>query len=274
MAIITFWNNKSGHIGQSFSTITTALNMAIEHNYKILVISTKMDDTVIERAFGVSESIAAKVLGIKESKMDSGIQGLKKLAYSNKLTPEIIKNYTKIIFKNRLEVIGGDRIEIESEFAQYPVIIKNANKAYDMVFVDLTNGFDKQYQKDIIEASDVLVWNLEQQYDEINKIIKFKEKNHIIDENKIIYLFNKYEKNSKYNIKNIVRNSKIKKYLYAIPYDYMLSDVIQDGKLANWILTPQIRNSKPLDAHGELIDETKKLCEGIIVKLKEQHIMK
>ena len=206
MAIITFWNNKSGHIGQSFSTIVTALDMAIEHNYKILVISTKLDDNVIERAFGVSESIAAKILGIKESKMDSGIQGLKKLAYSNKLTPEIIKNYTKIIFKNRLEVIGGDRIEIESEFAQYPTIIKNANRAYDMVFVDLTNGFDKQYKKDIIEVSDILIWNLEQQYDEIDKIIKFKQKNRVIDDNKIIYLFNKYEKSSKYNIKNIVRD--------------------------------------------------------------------
>ena len=54
----------------------------------------------------------------------------------------------------------------------------------------------------------------------------------------------------------------------------MLSDMIQDGSLADWILRPQIRNAKPLDEHGVLIEETSKLCEGIIMKLHELHVMR
>lgn len=141
MSIVTFWNNDSSHIGQTSSVLAIATLMAIEHNYRILIISTRIDDIECERAFGITESIATKVLGMKESKFDSGIQGLMRLAYSNKLTPEMIGDYTKIVFK-RLEVVGGKRsseMDANDKFDVnlYPDIIKNASKFYDMVFVDL-----------------------------------------------------------------------------------------------------------------------------------------
>ena len=38
---------------------------------------------------------------------ENGIEGIAKIARSNKLTPEIITNYTRVVFKDRLEVIFG-----------------------------------------------------------------------------------------------------------------------------------------------------------------------
>jgi len=277
MSVITFWNNDNGNIGQTFSILAAATLMAIEHNYKVLVISTKIDDIESERAFGISESIATKVLGMKESKFNSGIEGLMKLAYSNKLTPEMVGDYTKIALK-RLEIIPGKRIEDMDENDKfdvnlYPDIIRNASKYYDMVFVDLDGGLDGKYKKDILKISNILVWNFEQKYSKIEDILKFKEENEIIDDKKIIYLINKYEKNSRYNVKNIIRNSRMKKNLYTIPYDLMFSDEIQDGRLAGWLLNPRIRRAKLLDEHGTFIDEVTKLCKGIISKLQELHML-
>lgn len=42
MAIITFWSNTKKETGQSMSIAAIATSMAIEHNYKILLVSTRI----------------------------------------------------------------------------------------------------------------------------------------------------------------------------------------------------------------------------------------
>ena len=104
MSIITFWNNsKRGHIGQTASLAAVATLMAVEHNYKILLISTEIGDMELDKAYGVSENAAMKFLGLKEAKFNSGIEGVMKLANSGRLTPQLVGNFTKIVLKNRLE---------------------------------------------------------------------------------------------------------------------------------------------------------------------------
>ena len=89
--------------------------MAVEHNYKILLISTEIGDMELDKAYGVSENAAMKFLGLKEAKFNSGIEGVMKLANSGRLTPQLIGNFTKIVLKNRLEVISGKKETGEEE---------------------------------------------------------------------------------------------------------------------------------------------------------------
>lgn len=131
MSVITFWNNnKRGNIGQTASIIATATSMAIEHNYKVLVMSTQRGDNELEKAYNITGNGAIKFLGIKESKFNSGIEGIMKLAQSGKLVPELIKDYTKIVLKgNRLEVLTGKKTSDTDEneqfdFEKYVEIIK------------------------------------------------------------------------------------------------------------------------------------------------------
>lgn len=42
MAIITFWSKSKKETGQTMSAVAVATSMAIEHNYKILLISTRI----------------------------------------------------------------------------------------------------------------------------------------------------------------------------------------------------------------------------------------
>lgn len=279
MSIITFWNNsKKGNIGQTSSLAAVATLMAVEHNYKILLISTEIGDMGLDKAYGVSENAAMKFLGLKEAKFNSGIEGVMKLANSGKLTPTLIGNFTKIVLKDRLEVIAGKKEKEEDEnekfdFNDYPDVIKIANKYYDMVFVDLERGLETNLTRRILEASNLIVCNMEQKIEEIEKIVDLQKQEKLLSGRNIVYLLNKYEKNSKYNAKNIVRSSRMKKELYTVPYDLMYSDALQDGIVDQWMLNPKIRKATMEEEHGFFISQVNNFCEGIIYKLQELHAL-
>lgn len=51
MSVVTFWSNEKNETAQTLSLAAVATQMAIEHNYKILVISTKPNDNTMEACF-------------------------------------------------------------------------------------------------------------------------------------------------------------------------------------------------------------------------------
>ena len=148
MAIVTFWSECKKEIGQTSTAIAVATQMAIEHNYKILLLST-YDTNDMDKAYWNEDKLNKGLKGIfgntKKVNIDSGIQGLTKVALSNKLTPNIITNYSKIVFKNRLEVLDGytgKETDYETIFGVYPEVILNASMYYDIVLVDLNREID------------------------------------------------------------------------------------------------------------------------------------
>ncbi len=179
MPIITFWSNTKKQTGQTLSLAAIATSMAIEHNYKILMISTKYNDNTLELCFGSmdkNKALLKKLVTNPGMAVDNGVEGLTKMAYSNRMTPESIQNYTHVIYKNRLEVLYGYRaIENrpnEEEYAKvkgkYKDIIRNASQSYDIVFVDLDKGLEDNMVKEILNISNITVVNVEQKIDMIN----------------------------------------------------------------------------------------------------------
>ena len=51
MSIVTFWNNGKEQTGKTLSIAAISTYMAIEHNYRILVISTGYKDETLNRCF-------------------------------------------------------------------------------------------------------------------------------------------------------------------------------------------------------------------------------
>ena len=51
MAIISFWSGESKESAQTLSMVAVATYMAIEHNYRILVIDGTFQDDTLERCF-------------------------------------------------------------------------------------------------------------------------------------------------------------------------------------------------------------------------------
>ena len=52
--------------------------------------------------------------------------------------------------------------DYEKVAANYPEILKIANRYYDMIFVDLTRKMDTKQAKDILDISDVVIMNITQ----------------------------------------------------------------------------------------------------------------
>ena len=51
MSIVTFWSNGKEQTGKTLSIVAISTYMAIEHNYRILVISTGHKDDILNRCF-------------------------------------------------------------------------------------------------------------------------------------------------------------------------------------------------------------------------------
>ena len=144
MPITTFWSNNRETIGQTVAAACMATEMAIEHNYKVLLVSADFNNNTMLDCFGAQESNKEILKGLirkPQINLDSGINGLLKMANSNRVTPEIIHDYTKIVFSNRLEVLYSPNNINEKDqndtMEKIKNIIMNAARYYDQVIVDL-----------------------------------------------------------------------------------------------------------------------------------------
>lgn len=273
MPIITFWSNNKKAIGQTVSAATAATVMAMEHNYKVLLISADFNDTIIENCFGTQESnkdIVKSLVKKTQINLDSGIRGLLKLADSNRVTPEAIHDYTKIVFKNRLEVLYSpmnieDDIEKNKIMEQMKNIIMNASRYYDQVIVDLKKGIEYNAQLEILDLSDVVVLNIDQNIKTIENMLMTKEFENM--QRKVIWNICKYDKNSKYNVKNLSRTILKKQNICQINYNTLIIDETQDGGLAELML--RLRTVREDEENTEFIVKIKEMIEQILVKYQE-----
>ena len=275
MAIITFWSNEKNETAQTLSMAAVATYMAIEHNYKILILSTKYQDKTLEECFwdlSKSKALIREITGNKKVSLDSGIDGLIKIIASNKTSPEIVTNYTRIVFKDRLDVLfSTEESKTEEEYMGvkkiYPEIIKTANQYYDLVFVDLNKGLDEAYNKEILEMSDVIMVNLTQRLRLINDFAKLREEEEFLKKRNIMLLLGRYDKFSKYSVKNIARFYHMKKEPLDVPYNTLFFEACSEGKIADFFL--RMHNLHKADRNAVFIGEVKKIAESIIYKLQE-----
>lgn len=277
MPIITFWSNTKKQTGQTMSLSAIATSMAIEHNYKSVIISTKYNDNTLELCFGSmdkNKTLLKKLLQNPTMTVDNGIEGLAKMAYSNRMTPDSIQNYTHVIYKNRLEILYGYR-EMEDrptkeEYLKiknkYKDIVQNASQFYDMVFVDLDKGLEDDMVKQILRISDVVVVNVEQKLEMIDNFNELISSN-FVDPNHVILNIGRFDSFSKYSVKNISRYTGIKKDICVIPYNTLYFEAASEENVADLFL--KIRKVSQGDRNAVFVKEVKKAVEKIIYKLQE-----
>ena len=89
MSIVTFWSNGKEETGKTLAIAAIATYMAIEHNYKILVISTGYKDKTLKNCFWEEKKIRRN-LGLfgpnTNIALEEGITGLSKVMNSNRLS--------------------------------------------------------------------------------------------------------------------------------------------------------------------------------------------
>lgn len=277
MAIITFWSNGKEQLGKTLSTVAIATNIAIEHNKKSLIISTSYKDKTLLNCYHDEETDKVKKGILQNSRkmveLGVGIQGLFTLLKSGKITPDIITDYTKIIFKDRLEILVN--IETQNQINQEKDIINNyfeiiqiANQYYDYVFVDLDNSIGEQQINQILDKSDIIVEVFSQRRTKIKEFVEVREKMPILKDKKTILLISRYNKDSKYKAKNLKRYLNEKKEINVIPYDTLFFESAEEGTIPDLFLKLRKMIDKT-DEHAIFIDEVKKASQTILDRIEE-----
>lgn len=275
MAIVTFWSNGKEETAKTLSVAAIATNMAIEHNYKILLLSTNYNDDTLEDCFFEKKKPKKSLLQLAPPgaimEFDNGIEGLSKAIKSNKATPELISNYTKIVFKDRLDVLLSIKSGSYDEYVRlrdiYPDILQAANQYYDLIFVDINKGLDSGFIRGILKTSDLVITNLTQRIKIIDDFMRIREKEKFFLKKNNMILIGRYDKFSKYTAKNIARYMNIKEEINVIPYSTLFFEACNEGKVADFFL--RYRTIDPTDRNATFIREVNKVTENIDFKLQE-----
>ncbi len=273
MSIVTFWNDGKEQTGKTLSLVAICTQLAIEHNYRILVISTGYQDDNLDNCFWEPKK-AKKNRGLfgpnTNIGMNEGFSGLAKIMKSNKLTPEYITNYTKIIFKDRLEILPtfkGEKDEYRDIIKYYPDIIGLANSYYDLVFVDLDREVPEDIADSILQASNLIIANLSQRITSMNEFMKIREEKTIFNSKKVLLLIGRYDKYSKYNIKNLTRYLGEKNKVSTIPYNTLFFEACEEASVPDLFL--RLRKVDEDDRNGFFIAEIRRTIENIIYRLED-----
>lgn len=275
MSIVTFKNCRKEQTGKTLAIAAISTYMAIEHNYRILVISTGKEDKTLDNCFWEEKKVK-KNLGLfgpnTNTAMEEGISGVSKIMKSNKLSPENITNYTKIVFKDRLEILQtykGNQDEYRDLSRMYPEIISLANNYYDLVFVDLDEELNENTKNKILEMSNLNVVNLSQRLASINKFIQIREEEKMFNSKKTLILIGRYDKFSKYTIKNISRYMNEKNKVSTIPYNTLFFEASEEAKVPDLFLRLRKKNTNEEDRNAFFIAEVGRTVENIIYRLQD-----
>ena len=277
MSIITFWNGTDDEVGTTTSSMAFATQVAIEHNIRVLLISTSLNDSTIsdsfwqnskKKSFGFFSDTRGKMIE------NNGLEGLDRIIRSNKVTPEAVKDYTKIVLKNRLEILLGVEGNDESTLKQYmimqekyPQIMELADHYYDMVIVDLDKKIKKTTRLEILKKSHIVVTMTSQKIKSIQKVDELIKQDEILNEENTVMTIGRYMENTRYNAKNITRNVlKKKDIINTIPYNNLLFEATQEGKIID--LYFNFIRLREKDENYYFVKEIKRLYANIKGKIE------
>lgn len=285
MAIISFWSTGRKETGQTLSMAATITSMSIDHNYKVLGISTGFKDTTLLECFfdmtreqqlqnTIANNINSGIAGTPrvQNKIDSGVEGLIKLIQSNRISPNIIGDYTKVVLKNRLDILPAPSANNQEDYYKtvkmYHNIIDLANRDYNLVFVDIDRTMPDDVRRDTMIMSDIIVVNVTQGLKSLNEFMETREKDDLLKKKNVIVLIGRYDKYSKYNSKNITRYLREKKEVSTIPYNTLFFEATTEAQVPDYFLRYKTIHDDT-DRNMQFISETKKTCDAIIYKTQE-----
>lgn len=282
MPIIVFWSDKKKETAQTLSMIALASYMSVENNSRILIVDTNLNDKTIQNAyFGVQENATRKaVQQLNAGKMDlgAGMEGLSKLIASGKVSPDLIADHSKVIFKGRLEVMLSYHSNVEDDIQRvkkaYPELIKTANQSYDYVFVDLQKGLGNPFVEEILSMAHVVVYNITQRQIDLENYQKLVHENPILNKGKVLPLLGRYDRYSKYTKKNISRALGEKKEIPAVSYNTLFFESANDGGIGGFFLKFRKSLMSSSDRNIVFIDEVANAVDRLIFKTQEVLMMR
>ena len=274
MAIVSFWSNSKRETGQTLSSVAIATSMSINHNYKVLEIATGFMDKTIENCFWQPnrENALNLIPGMRQSTFNSGVEGLVKIIQSNRTSANIVSDYARVVFRDRLDVLPAPRTDNIEDYNRttefYAQLARIASRDYDLVFIDIDKRMPEKSKQDILMQSDAIVLTLKQGLDSMRDIIELRRSDENFQKNNVILLAGKYDKFSRYNVTNMSRELREKRKMLAVPYNTLFFEAASEGAVADFFIKYRGITDQT-DRNFVFMQETKRACDEILFKLQE-----
>lgn len=243
MAIITFFNKEQKETGQTLASIAIATTYGIEHNLSILLVTTDFNDDTLDSSYFEQKRNSFNLFSSNnkmQNNFSTGAEGLIRMFAANRANAEIIKSYTKPVLHDRLDILIPPKTTEIKEFREltkfYPSIIEYANKAYDMVIVDLSKDVRQDAYDRILEISNLMILMLRQNQKSIENFLKLKMSDEFYNKKDLILGIGKYDNVSSFTAKNVGRYLREKQIPLTIPYNIKYSDSCSKGKVIDYFL--------------------------------------
>lgn len=229
---IAFWSNVHGQTATTSNLVAIALMTAMEYRLKVLLAHNHFERSTLESTLLDRGYLDNEQAGLSEH----GIDALARFIKSNKLDKDNISNYTTSILSKKLDLILGTSHTNKALYLRdlntvIHQILNLAQAFYDLVFMDVSSGNNELSNK-ILAGSDIIIVNLSQNMNVINDFFE----NFTGDLGKCVFVIGRYDSNSKFNKKNLMRKYNIKKNLCVIPYNIEFSDACSEGRAVDFFL--------------------------------------
>ena len=119
----------------------------------------------------------------------------------------------------------------------------------------------------IIGMSDIIVVNLNQRLSSIEDFRQKKEENKDFKSAKVLLLIGRYDKYSKYNIKNITRYLGEKNQILTIPYNTLFFEASEEAGVPDLFLKFK-KFIDPEDRNAFFVQEIKRASDNIIYRIQ------
>lgn len=254
MLKIAYWGSMHGQPGATSNLLATSIYMCAAMKARVAVLQSHFSmNNLSYPLIGLSDGIATF--------RDTGIDALLRDYKSRPLTEDVIISDGMSLLSRQYSLFSGtgnrNKDTYEKEMLMcFNSITEEIAKYNDYVFIDISSGYSRLSQK-IVKDADILVINMSQNRQVINEYI-----NEPIEHDNIIYLFGNYNKNSKYNLKNLSRMyPAFRKNSYSIFYNVDFQDAQNDGKTIEFML--KNLNCSELSVNYDFMQSVKMLSEEI-----------
>lgn len=260
--IIVSWSNVHGQPKSTTNVLLVSIAAALGYGKKCIITHTHFNLNNLETyLIGSRESS-------KDMFQDIGLDGLASVVKLRPLDKQTIDNYTIPMLNNKLTLMpgtaGGNRKLFLSDMCKIvTILLKEAEKYYDIVFVDANSGTD-EITKVVLDMADVVIVNLSQN----RSVLDSYELNWKPECKKKFFIIGSYDKDSSYNLHNLYSNYKFlnKNNVGIIPYNTGLMDAQSNASVLKYMR--KNFDAKKDGTNGYFIHHVKKTTEKLL-KLAE-----
>ena len=280
MSVITFSNRDVKETGQTYTVAAIASQLAINHNYKILMISTDFKDETLERCFFPPKKVQQIVQNNPylqtrsgmASDVSNGFEGLLRAFQSNRATVESIKSYTKPILRDRLDLLPApgtpDIKEYNNLSTHFSQIAEVASRAYDVVFVDMSYDTPIEAQEKLYNVSSIVVMGITQNQIALDNFLKLKESNPFFAKDNVMICMGRYNPQSRFSAKNVSRYLRERNLPLVVPYNILFADFCAEGKAIDY-LTDMMKITNKDDENYQFLKMLNQTTEALDYKRQQ-----